>query len=119
MAVLLRQLNHEYEEDDNTLKPIPSFLGFVSFRHIWNQTLRSNLNLSGISVTNDSQIAGDKVNRSAWSISGNVLYSPAKPLIFGLELMHAAREIEDGTKGSFIRLQFSAKYAFNFTSTIN
>jgi hypothetical protein len=105
-------------EDDNTLKPIPSFLGFVSFRHIWNQTLRSNFNLSGISVTNDSQIAGDQVNRSAWSISGNVLYSPAKPLTFGLELMHAKREIEDGTKGSFTRLQFSAKYAFGFGMTV-
>jgi hypothetical protein len=95
IAALLRQLNHEYEEDDvtkknstvgfgltlggkikigkkddlriqlsggnglgryaalnfanaavikedNSLKPIPSFLGFVSFRHIWNKDLRRN-----------------------------------------------------------------------------
>jgi hypothetical protein len=172
VAALLRQLNHEYEEDDvtkknstpgfgvsfggkikigpkddlrfqasggnglgryaalnfanaaavkedNTLKPIPSFLGFVSFRHIWNQTLRSNFNVSGVSITNDSNIVGDEVNKSAWSISGNVLYSPVKPLIFGLELMHANRTLENGTKGSFNRLQFSAKYAFGFGTTVN
>ena len=105
-------------KDDNTLKPVPSFLGFVSFRHIWNETLRSNFNLSGISVTNDTQIAGDGVNKSAWSISGNLLYSPAKQLIFGVEIMQANRELEDGTKGSFNRFQFSARYAFNFASTV-
>jgi hypothetical protein len=172
IAALLRQLNHEYEEDDvtkknstvgfgltlggkikigkkddlriqlsggnglgryaalnfanaavikedNSLKPIPSFLGFVSFRHIWNKDLRSNFNVSGISITNDSSITGDNVNKSAWSLSGNILYSPVKPLTFGLELMHASRTIEDGTKGSFNRLQFSAQYAFGFGSTIN
>ena len=48
----------------------------------------------------------------------NVLYSPVKPLTFGLELMHAARTIEDGTKGSFNRLQFSAQYAFGISSII-
>ncbi len=172
VAGLLRQLNHEYEEDDvtkknstpgfgftfggkinvaqkddirfqvsggnglgryaalnfansavikedNTLKPVTSFLGFIGYRHIWNEILRSNFNISGISVTNDSELAGDEVNKMAWSISGNLLYSPARPITFGLELMHAKREIENGTKGSFTRIQFSAKYAFSFATTAN
>ena len=172
VAALLRQLNHEYEEDDvtkknsmmgfgltvggkikiakkneiifqlsggsglgryaalnfangaaikedNSLRAITSYLGFIGFRHFWNKQLRSNINISGITVNNDAEISGDEVNKLAWSISVNLLYSPLKPLTFGVELMRAGRELENGITGKFDRLQFSAKYNFNFSGTID
>jgi hypothetical protein len=172
VAGLLRQLNHEYEEDDvtkknstmgygltvggkikvakkdeiifqlsggsglgryaalnfsngaaikedNTLRATVSYLGFIGFRHFWNKQLRSNVNISGITVNNDPAIAGDEVNKLAWSMSVNLLYSPLKALTFGVELMRAGRELENGVAGKFDRLQFSAKYNFNFSGSID
>jgi len=171
VAGLLRQLNHEYEEDDatkknstmgfgltvggkvdvarkdefiipisggsglgryaalnfangaaitedNTLKATMSYLGFVGYRHIWNKQLRSNINFSGITVDNDVDISGNGVNKLAWSMSVNLLYSPITPLTFGVELMRAGRELENGVAGKFDRLQFSAKYNFSFAATV-
>jgi hypothetical protein len=36
--------------------------------------------------------------------------------MLGVELMNAYREVEDGTNGSFNRLQFSARYRFGYTN---
>jgi hypothetical protein len=104
-------------KDDNTLEATPSFLGFVGYRHFWNEKWRSNVNISGISVDNNTEFVSGSVNKTAWSISANILYSPAAPLTFGLELMRAGRELENRTHGKFDRLQFSAKYAFGFSTT--
>jgi hypothetical protein len=106
-------------KDDNELDATGSFLGFVSYRHFWSEKVRSNVNVSGISVSNDQDIAGDEVNKQAWSISGNVIYSPVPPVNLGVELMHATRELENGTDGSFNRLQFSAQYNFSFAATVD
>ena len=106
-------------KSDNTLDPIGSYLGFIGYRHIWNNVLRSNLNVSGILVENDAVIVGGEVNEIAWSASVNLLYSPVKMLTFGLEFMRGNRELENGVKGKFDRLQFSAKYSFNFASKID
>ncbi|UCF64797.1 MAG: TonB-dependent receptor [bacterium] len=105
-------------KQDNTLKPTPSYLGFVGYRHFWNDRLRTNVNFSGISVDNDPMLAGNSVNKMAWSLSANLLYSPAPVLTFGFELMRGVRELESGVDGKFDRLQFSAKYAFGFASTV-
>jgi hypothetical protein len=52
-------------------------------------------------------------------MSVNLLYSPLKALTFGIEFMRAGRELENGITGKFDRLQFSAKYNFNFSGTID
>ena len=36
--------------------------------------------------------------------------------MFGVELMRAERELENGVDGAFNRLQISAKYSFSFSS---
>lgn len=84
-----------------------------------NNQLRSNVNISGITVDKDAAISGDEVNKLAWSISINLLYSPLKPLTFGVELMRAGRELENGVSGKFDLFQFSAKYNFNFSGTVD
>lgn len=59
------------------------------------------------------------MDKLAWSMSINLLYSPLKALTFGVEFMHAGRELENGVNGKFDRLQFSAKYNFNFSETVD
>lgn len=83
-----------------------------------NNQLRSNINISGITADNDAAISGDEVNNLAWSISINLLYSPLKPLTFGVELMRAAHKLENSVAGKFDRFQFSAKYNINFAGSI-
>lgn len=104
---------------DNSLEGINSFLGFVGYRHFWNSKLRSNLNISAISVSNNIEIVGDAVNKIAWSASINIIYSPIEPVNFGLELMRGNRELENGVKGKFDRLQFSAQYNFGFSTIVD
>jgi len=105
-------------KEDNSLQGTTSYLGFVGIRHFWSKTLRTNVNVSGIQVDNDPAIAGGEVNKEAWSISANLIYTPAPPLAFGVELMRAARELENGAFGKFDRLQLSAKYSFNFSAVM-
>ena len=90
-------------KSDNTLDPITSYLGFIGYRHIWN----------------DASIVGGEVNKIAWSASVNLLYSPVNMLTFGLEFMRGNRELENGKKGKFDRLQFSAKYNFSFATAVD
>ena len=73
--------------------------------------------MSGTFVSNPDVLADTRVNRSVQSVSGNILYSPHKQLTFGVEGRAARREREDGVDGTFLRLQLSARYAFNFAAT--
>ena len=100
---------------DDEIEATPSLLGFVSYRHFWTDQFRSNVNLSGISVSNDRDLAGDEVNRTAYSVSANLLWSPLPELTFGVEYMTAWRELESRVRGRFERLQFSARYDFSFS----
>jgi hypothetical protein len=100
---------------DQRVNSIPSFLGFVGYRHFWNDKLRTNVNISGIFANNDETLTGTGVNQSAYSFSGNLIYSPIPALSFGAELMRAYRKLESGTVGKFDRLQLSGKYDFSFS----
>ena len=90
--------------------------GFVDYRHWWTDRLRSSANLSVYFADNDEDLTGPDVNQAAQSISVNLLYSPRPPLTFGVEYMHAQRELEGGEDGTMDRLQFSARYAFGYAS---
>ena len=101
---------------DETLEPVGSISGFVGVRHWWTEQWRSNANVSFLQADNDPALSIGGVNDSAWSASINLIYSPVPGLDFGMEFMHAVRELQDGTSGSFERLQFSGKYAFSFAA---
>lgn len=113
----LNFVNGAQIRDDRTLEPVPSVLGFVGYRHFWSERWRSNANLSAFRGDHDTSIVSDEVNRSAWSASVNVIYSPIPELHFGLELMRGTRTLENGAEGVFDRLQFSGRYDFRFSLT--
>lgn len=97
---------------NGTLQTIGATAGYLSYRHFWNARWRSTFVYGLFEGDADTQLTGEAVNASAQSLHANLLYSPLKPLTFGVELMHAVRELENGQEGSLDRLIFSAKYAF-------
>ena len=102
--------------DENlNVEAIPSYLGWIGYRHFWAKGLRTNVNVSGIRVDNDTTLTGHEVNREAYSASANLIYSPIPELSFGLEYMSAWRKVESGASGRFDRLQFAGKYDFSFS----
>jgi hypothetical protein len=115
----LNFVNSVTVDEAGKLKVIGSAGGWIGIRHWWNGKWRTSANLSGTFVSNPDVLEDGKVNKNVQSLSGNVLYSPHEQLTFGIEAMGARRECEDGSDGTFLRLQLSAKYAFNVATTVN
>ncbi len=94
------------------LNAIDAYGGFVSYRHHWNDQWRSNLTLSAFRADNDTDLTGMNVTKSAESAHVNLIYQATPQLRFGLEYIHARREIESGASGNMNRLQFSTVLGF-------
>jgi hypothetical protein len=98
-------------DSNGEIQAIKSFGGFVSYRHWWSEQWRSSVTFSGFSADNDVALTGGSVNKEAYSSYINLLFSPSKPVTFGVEYMYALNEREDGFDGDLNRILFSAKYA--------
>jgi hypothetical protein len=94
------------------LETIPLVSSHVSYRHPWSARWRSNLSVGYLQADNDAALTGGAVTRTVQSVHLNLIYTPVDRLLFGVEAMHATREIENGNEGDLDRLQFSAKYTF-------
>lgn len=106
-------------DTDIDINSIESISGFIAFNHFWiEEKLSSSFNVSGMQAFNDTALVGPGVNKTAYSVSGNLKYTPVKQLMLGAELMSGYRELEDGTEGRFNRFQFSAKYSFGYTDSV-
>jgi hypothetical protein len=106
-------------DTEGELKPVVTSNEYVSYLHYWTSKFRSSFSLSYFTAAySDDDITSDNVNQTALSLSGNLLYSPASKLLFGIETIYGYRETKGGTSGDFIRVQASAKYAFSFKSTV-
>ena len=92
------------------IETITSYGGFAAYRHWWNDQWRTSVTLSGFSADNNATLTGGGVNKEAYSSYINLLYSPSKPVTFGVEFMRALNERENGTDGDLNRIMFSAKY---------
>ena len=85
---------------------------FASYHQPWNAKWRSNLTLGTLQVNNDITLSGGAATKSVDSGHVNLLYQPVDKLLFGAEVMHAIRKLENGDDGTLDRVQFSAKYSF-------
>ncbi len=94
------------------LNAIDSTLSAISYRHFWNNEVRSNFIFSSIDIDNNTNLTGTSVTSSVSSFQINLLYSPAPKVTFGLGYLSANREIESGADGDLSRIIFSAKYGF-------
>ncbi len=94
------------------LEAIPLVAGFAAYRHYWGPQWRSSLIYSFQDVDNDRSVSALATNKSAYSIRGNLVYSPVTALDLGAELSLGERELENGVSGDVTRLTFFAKYGF-------
>ncbi len=84
--------------------------GFVSYRHHWNESWRSNITYGMNSI--DLPASAGNQTKSASSFHLNVIHTLLPKLDVGAEIMFAERELENGVDGDFTRILLSAKYAF-------
>ena len=94
------------------LEAIPLTAGFAAYRRVWSPQWRSNVIYSFQNVDNDAAIVTLATNRSAYSVRGNLIWSPVTALDFGAELSFGERELESGLSGDVTRLTLFAKYGF-------
>jgi hypothetical protein len=97
---------------NDDLKPIDGWAGFVAYRHLWTDKLRSNLFYSAGTYDNDASLTGPNANQASESWSVNLFYSPIPKLDIGAEFRWARRELEGGADGTLERLQLTSKYSF-------
>lgn len=86
--------------------------GFAAYRHVWSPTLRSTFIYSGQWVDNPVSLTGTSANKSAQSLHANLIWSPAKGIDVGVEVMRGRRELESGLDGDLKRVAAFAKYGF-------
>jgi len=98
-------------EADGDIELLDVTGGFVAYRHLWTEKLRSTVSYAMASADNASSTAVT-TTESISNASINLMYSPTKPLTFGIEYMMADRELENGVDGDLKRLQFMTKYVF-------
>lgn len=96
--------------DDGSIETITSSGGYLAYRHLWSDKLRSTVAYATSSADNPD-IAAD-VTKTATNSYVNLMYSPTKKLTYGGEYMMASRELESGEDGDLTRIQFTAKYVF-------
>jgi len=99
-------------EADGDIELIDVTGGFVAYRHLWSEKLRSTISYAMASADNPSTVDPTATTESISNASINLMYSPTKPLTFGIEYMMADRELENGVDGDLKRLQFMTKYVF-------
>ncbi len=98
-------------EADGDIELITSMGGFVAYRHMWSEKLRSTISYAYSEADNPDTLVADatkKINNA----NVNLMYSPTKNLTFGGEYFIAEREVESGADGDLNRLQLTSMWVF-------
>lgn len=85
--------------------------GYMTYRHVWTEALRSNFQISAFSASNPASITADATKKVASGLV-NLMYAVNPKLDVGVEGLHATREVEGGAEGDMNRLHFTARYNF-------
>ena len=95
--------------------PLP-MLGLVAFLDInWSDKMSSTIGYSSLDIDNSTGQADNAFATGQYALA-NVLFYPAKGVMFGPEIQWGKREnFRDGFTSDDLRIQFSAKYNFNMS----
>jgi hypothetical protein len=98
-------------DPEGKLEALPVFAGYLAFQKWWGKALRSKFIASWVNIdTYDYQ--PDDAYQDTQRVSGNVIFSPTAKIDIGTELLWGRREDKDGSDGSAMQMQISAKYRF-------
>jgi len=99
-------------DDTGDIESIPQYGGYFGYTHAWSAAWRSNLVGGYRRIDNPVEFTGTNTESEAYSGHINLLYSPVAPVTFGVEFLHAERELESGADGDINRVQVSGIYEF-------
>jgi hypothetical protein len=97
---------------NGNLDGLDGYAGFLAYRHMWTDKLRSTISYALQSYDYDSILGDSTANASSDSWTVNIIYSPLPKLDIGAEYRHASAERENGDDGDLDRLQLTTKYSF-------
>ena len=97
---------------DFSLNPTATLNGYLAYNHFWAEKISSSFSAAAFNAFHDDAIAGSGINKTSYSLSGNLKWDPVPKLRIGAEYMYAYRELLSGTNGTFHRIQFAFKYIF-------
>lgn len=98
-------------EADGDIELITTMGGYVAYRHMWSDKLRSTISYAYSEADNPDTVVAD-VTKSVNNANINLMYSPTKNLTFGGEYILAEREVESGADGDLNRLHLTSKWVF-------
>lgn len=92
---------------------VDNFAGFAAIKLGWTDTIRSTVMAAYQKAWYPDAIAlPDLANVAAYSVAGNIFWSPVEQLDLGIEYRHGQREVASGLKGQIDRLEMAAKFTF-------
>lgn len=98
---------------DGRLHAVENFAGFAAMKFAWSPKVRSTFMVGYQHADYPDGIAiPGLANAEAYSLAGNLFWSPVKNLDLGVEYRHAQREVVNGLKGQMDRFEMAAKYTF-------
>jgi len=99
-------------DPDGEIDALDGFAGFVAYRHMWTDKLRSTFSYAMQSYDYDSILSDSTAlsESSSWTV--NLFYSPFPKLDIGAEYRDAQAERENGDDGDLNRFQLTTKYSF-------
>lgn len=100
------------------LETIGCVNGVGSFNHQWSNRWRSTFTYSFIWAEDSSEFTDGNANQYAWSTSASILFNPEPHILTGFQFLYANRITESNIEGSMLRLQFSARYTFDFSISV-
>lgn len=104
-----------YSAADSDLHHVDVLAALAAVRIPLSEQLRMNVMGSYQHVTYDGALLDSSIasyNKQAYSLAGNLFYSPVKNVDLGIEYRHGERELVSGAKGTLDRVEFAAKYGF-------
>ena len=106
-------------DEGNKLNPITTFNGYVAYNHFWvEHKWSSSFSAASFNSFHNEELVEPSINKSSYSLSGNIKWDIVPALRLGLEYMYGHRELQNGVDGAFHRLQFAAKYTFGYHNEI-
>jgi hypothetical protein len=82
----------------------------LAYQHWWSPTLRSHWMAGYAKTDEDFQRLDSVATQRLWSSHLNLIWSPTPFSKFGIEYLHAYREVENGQEGAINRVQMSGRY---------
>lgn len=92
---------------------VSNLSGYAAVKLGWTDSLRSTFMAGYHRAYYPSDFAVPELaDKAAYSLAGNLFWSPVEHLDLGIEYRHAQREVVSGLKGQMDRLEMAAKYTF-------